>query len=472
MIGITCFIGRLRGNIDLNFPLTLFGQSIPEYFSRGSTNRAGNPVIDLRMNMSRFNESIISSNRPTTVRFLQEALARLTLNPSTGPVSRIGLIIADEFEPGRGTLGLMFDKGFNPSGWEPVPDNFIRVAREGCAIFLTPITSLRPGLSDRRKEIVFTCIHELGHIFNLRHIESPSNFLSTSPVEAPFGAGACRFHGDHRRLLVRANFDENVMPGGSDFGSAGAFGPVANDPFRSISNQSDLQLKISVSQKEFWFFEPIELDIIVTSTEGQYSLPNEIDPGYDLFIIHITRPDGTSFRYKSPRIYCRNIIPLVITPDKSFLRDISIFGQSGSHTFQEPGEYSIQCFFDAGSNLRLVSNKLSVFVQPPTPRNAYYRLAEKTLTSFNPALLLYHRSGNFSWQTVQTLTNLSKKKRKDDLSQNIQYALAKYKTAKKNKLNHAQLENIKRLSNNSLDSGKLGKARIKNLMNLKSEYSI
>ncbi len=424
------------------------------------------------MNMSRFNNSIIPPNRPTSVRFLQEALTKLTMNPPNGPVNRIGLIIADQFEPSPGLIGLMFDKGFNPSGWEHVPDNFIRIAREGCAIFLTPITQLRPILSDRRKEIVFTSIHEIGHIFNLEHIESPPNFLSTSPVEMPFGAGACRFHGDHRRLLVRADIDENVMPGGSDFGSAGAFGPVANDPFRVITQQEDLQLKISVSQKEFWFFEPIELDIRLTSKNGKYILPNEIDPGYDSFLIHITRPDGTSFRYKSPRAYCRNILPLIVSPSNRFIRDISIFGQSGGHTFQQPGQYSIQCIFNARRNLKLVSNKLSVFVQPPEPRNAYYRLAEKTLTSFNPALLLYHRNGNFGWKTVETLMDLCKKKRKGDLSSNIQYALAKYMAAKRNKISQAQLEIIKRLTNSSLDSGLLGKARVRNLMNLKSEYSI
>ncbi len=472
MLDIKCCVGRFRPEIDLQFPLEINGRTIPEHFGLGSIKETGSSAIRMRMDFSRMNESIAGSGQFTTAIALHQALARLTQNsPNANSITNIGLILADRFEFRKRLLGVMFDFGFNPSGMDAVSSRFTNVPREGCAIFLDAIRDIRPILSDFRQEVVFTAIHELGHVFNLWHLESPISFMSSSEVEAPFSPGACFFHSSQRAFLNRAEFDEHVQPGGSLFERRGAFGPAANDPFKHHPKHN-LQLQITASQKEFWFFEPIELDVRLSSKHGQFELPDEIDPGYDRFVIHITRPDGTRFKYRSPRIYCCNLSTLMVAPRKPFIRDISIFGQSGGYTFESPGEYKIQCVFDTGKGFSIASNILSVNVERSLFTNKRYKNLYEILTHKGTALLLYHRNGNFRSETVKQLEEVAMKEKRSTLGANLMYALAKYKGSKTRMLNNTKIRQMDKMINVALDSGRLGEARMKNLSSLKERFKL
>jgi len=472
-MNIRCFLGRFRPDLNLAFALDIDNKSIPEHFELGSVNANGHVGIRMALDTSRLNSAVAPTSQRTTAFALHQSLRRLTRNPAQANIiNNIGLIFADRFEHRAGLLGLMFDFGFNPTGMDAVGSEFTDVPREGCCIFMDAISSLRGNGEAYRREIVFTAIHELGHVFNLWHLENPSTFMSTSKEQAPFPSSACFFHHTQRAFLNRADFDENVQPGGSPFDSRGPFGPAANEPFSKKSKViTVLRLRISVSQKEFWYFEPIEMDVRLSSIQP-ITVPDKIDPGYENFIIHVTRPNGTVFKYRSPRVYCQNLTQLEIAPGKPFIRDISIFGQSGGYTFTLPGEYKIQCVFNCGKDGSVISNTLSVYVKQPAIARQKFQLLQDALTRKEPALLLYHRNGIFRPQSIRLIEEIAAKEKKSDLGVNLMYALARFKTGKVKKLNSAEKQEINRMSNIALDSGKLGKAREKNLTSLSKQLNL
>jgi predicted Zn-dependent protease len=66
------------------------------------------------------------------------------------------------------------------------------VAREGCTIFLGAIREKREAVDDYSTEVGFTAVHELGHAFNLCHVDTPS-FMAQSNPSGPFGSDALKF---------------------------------------------------------------------------------------------------------------------------------------------------------------------------------------------------------------------------------------------------------------------------------------
>jgi hypothetical protein len=289
--------------------------------------------------------------------------------------------------------------------------------------------------------------------------------MSRSQNEAPFPSEAYFFEQGQRRFLHQASISPFVYPGGSKFESRGTIGPgpenlgVENRPMPGI------KLKINIDQKEFWYFEPIELDIEITSSK-LVEIPNRVDPGYEEFCIHITKPDGTIFKYSSPRHYCQNPSTLKIDGKHPFRRDISIFGQSGGYTFDTPGIYRIQCFFRISKENVLISNVLEIYVKDLLLDNGNFLLTEKSLTQQQTSLLLYHRSGQYRKAIVEELEVLGRKEQKNVLGTNIDYALARYYFSKYKNLDKKGKEKAYYKINKILDKGKLSKNRQKQIEQL------
>ncbi|MGC4041932.1 MAG: hypothetical protein QM710_14405 [Flavobacterium sp.] len=474
MLTINCYVGFLRPILRIPH-LLLQNRSITEYFAMGSMDGAGNPGLNLVIDeMSRISHCQIPADRPTTPFYLHDGLARLTQNPPYNhDIHNIGLIIADRFKPRPGLLGMMFDMGFNPAGIEPVSPYFTSVPREGCAIFTDAIRDIRPSQEDYSKEVVFTAIHELGHVFNLWHIDNPVTFMSTSQSGGPYPSRAYYFNSNQRNFLNHTdNF--HVRPGGSNFEDRGISSPAMNNPFEIGPIKSDLDLNINVEQKEFWYFEPIELDVTISLKKNSEteSIPDKVDPGYENFIIYITKPDGTIFKYKSPRIYCQNNAVIKIQRDKPYQRDISIFGQSGGYTFMQFGQYKVQCVFEIEPKKYIFSNIIELFVKQPIIDNTVFLKKQSFLSSKDAGLLLYHRSGFFKNEILDEIEKYSTNKKDKLLANNISYALSKYIIHKDNNLNKKEVNKLSRFTNTALDSGTLSKNKIKNLMIVKDKYNI
>jgi hypothetical protein len=111
---------------------------------------------------------------------------------------------------------------------------FTSVPREGCAIFLDAIRDIRPLIGSFEREVVFTAIHELGHVFNLWHINDIKNFMSTSDGEDVYPPTAYNFRREHRMCLHGAQDDLNFRPGGSIFREQGFNAPVEENPFNKV----------------------------------------------------------------------------------------------------------------------------------------------------------------------------------------------------------------------------------------------
>jgi hypothetical protein len=467
MLTITCFVGKLRPGIELPFPLMLDGQSIEDYFRLGSMNDSGSPDINMIVDDSRFNASIIPNSEITDAVSLQYALRELTQNPTNvDHVNKIGLILADRYQPSGETLGLMFDVGFNPTGVTPVRPEFTAIPREGCAIFLNAIRDIRGTQDQYRREVLFTAIHELGHVFNLWHWEDPKTFMSKSQITQAYPSRAYFFHASQRRFLHQASTSYFVCPGGSKYETRGTLGPGPENFMAENKPNKELRLIININQQEFWYFEPIELDVEIRSSKN-ITIPNRVDPGYEDFKIYITKPDGTIFKYRSPRLYCQNLSEIKIDPKHPFRRDISIFGQSGGYTFSSPGIYKIECFLKISKNKIVRSNTIEFNVKERMDNNRNFLLLEKKITQKQTALLLYHRSGFYNNLAIEQLKEISDKEQRNFLGKNIDYALARY-LAK-----NAQTKNLKKkllpLIKKTLDSNKLSINRQKRLQLLLEE---
>jgi uncharacterized protein YneR len=477
MLTLTCYVGLLRPFLRFPSPLQLSNRTITDYFTLGSMDAQGNPGINLLMDeITRLNNSIIPSDRPTNAFYLQNALSHLTRNsPSNKKIRNIGLIIADRYEGRPTALGLMFDWGFNPPGVTPAGEFHTAVPREGCAIFLDAIKDIRSTIGSFEKEIVFTAIHELGHVFNLGHINDEKNFMSTSNNEDVYPPTVYNFRREHRMLLNRAEEDLNVRPGGSIFTGHGFNSPSKTNPLKAKTSPTNLQLEISMSQDEFWYFEPVELDVELSLKNKRVKpevVPDELDPGYETFLIYITRPDGTVFKYRSPRIYCQNPATIEISTSKPFRRDISIFGQSGGYTFQEIGEHSIQCFFLLNQNEVITSNVLHVNIKASLWDNNKFIRLEKLFTSREVALMLYHRSGYITEPVIEELEEQTNRNKKEPLAINTSYAIARYALHKSAKPTAKEIKKATHHLNFSLDSGLLSTNREKNLLQCKQIFSI
>jgi hypothetical protein len=319
---------------------------------------------------------------------LHQALHAMTGNSlGSSRVSHIGLLIADSYQPAPDFFGLMFDDAFSPGGTDP----WALTPREGCAVFLRGIEAKRSP-AERMEEAIFTALHELGHVFNLQHSRPPS-FMARSAVTGPVDLRAAGFAPFERELLSCCSTSRFIWPGGSRFGDLGNLAQVAGSP--DPSNRPVLDLRISASQNSFWVFEPVELDVCLSAiTSRVVRVPDALDAGYTDFEVWIEQPDGERRKLRYPRHYCNPRGTLHLRAGESFERDISIFGQSGGHTFVHTGAHRVWCEFTYAPGQRIVSNVLELDVRPRDPTSEFWTDAVGLLTDRHAAQLLYYRRLN------------------------------------------------------------------------------
>ena len=145
---------------------------------------------------------------------LNSALEDLLPHPTVRAfdLTEIGLVIADRYRDRDDVFGLMFDLGADAAS------ESTSVPRQGAAIFLDAIRANRSDDEKASREIRCTAAHELGHVFNLWHLESPRGFMSSCLPESEPWRHPFAFVADHRAYLARCETSLNVHPGGSVWG--------------------------------------------------------------------------------------------------------------------------------------------------------------------------------------------------------------------------------------------------------------
>jgi predicted Zn-dependent protease len=391
---VICYVTEV--NLYHNLPvldngLKVAGTSISEYFRLASLQNSGDPAIDLTIDWSRKDIVPPSPDYGMDDGQLQHALELLLNTAVSKDTAQVGLILANFYSQASSAYGYMFDLNFHTSMLGP---------RQGCAVFLGQIHNAT-GSDEKsfRDRVVFTAIHEIGHLFNLWHVDNPASFMKPPPNDDLLNS--CSFVSDHERYLQFAadpTVASFVLPGksASDFDTRvpGQDYPSGGDSFYLPENAPDITVKIGLSHQRFWHFEPVELDVEVSLSDpaaGAISIPDEIDPGYARFEVWITRPDGELHRYRPARRFCANPEKRQISHDKPFRRDISIFRQSGGYTFVKVGRYQIQVRLQLSPDRQIISNYVECEVLKAQPESNDYTAIQDALSSVDAAkFLCYH----------------------------------------------------------------------------------
>jgi hypothetical protein len=455
---ITCLVGRMRvAQHAPAIPIRLSNLDPERFLNNASAALTGQRALDLRFDYSRLD--LIPLAPRSDLVSLHLALKTLTQNPSApGPVDRVGVVLSDRFDPRPTVLGMMFDVGFNSGVSDPT---FNAVPREGCAIFLDAIRALRGDGPAYDQEIGFTTVHEIGHVFNLWHILTKPNFMAQSMTGAVMPVGGFFFDAAHARFLAQVEQQRVVVPGGSNWGVRNGLGPAGDNPFNDALPAVGLRMRISVSQKAVWHFEPVELNVRLSASQPTV-VPDIIDPGYDQFDIWIECPDGSRRRYKAPALYCANSASNRVAPGKPFERDISIWGESGGYTFRQAGDHRIYCTLRLEDTV-LRSNVVELTVKEASPRSTRYQRLAHVLTQQSNAQLLFYKSSPRPTAPAAALTEAARDLRGTPAAAHVRYSIGRALAVASEKGPSARRKWYLRVGSRALktalDSGDLGPAR-------------
>ena len=404
MLPVTCYVAdfNLRpGFFPLISSLAVNGRVIDDYLQQAS----GPAAIDVTLDYSRRGllPEFLGPLGVSTDQMM-EGLGRLLAGvPSSGKTS-MGLLIADACAEAPDQFGLMFDLEGDGGGLGP---------RQGCAVFLTAIATalgVEPTDPSARDFISFIALHEIGHAFNLWHVNDNS-IMQAHPRAGDLGS--MQFEDTQKHFLSLAGGSGTsrcVLPGVgcSAYGTRPPGFPSGDSqPFSGpVRGHKKLDLHIALSTESLWHFEPIELDVTlsVTKKDGKAVLvPNEIDPAYASFQIWITRPDGVRIRYRPMARFCRRNGTLRITPDAPFARDIAIGRQAGGYTFAIPGRHQVQAAFAVKADEFILSNVVTCEVKPPLPSSAEWVAARIALDNAEARHFLQYKRRVPSLQTYARL---------------------------------------------------------------------
>ena len=391
---IRCLVAPTAASVVVPASFEFDGKTIAEYFSQGS---GGDIVLDVR-----HSSDVVLGRAVVDDAELQVALGDLTGNVSVpGLVHRIGLLVAGEYRHHSKALGYMFDLGFTVDDSGTVP-------REGCAIFVDAIRALRGAGSAFDTELTFTAIHELGHVFNLWHDDSVKNFMARSKFETVFTA-PIEFQPAHGGFLARCSQAKEVHPGGSAFGRRGTLASGDADPHNEpASGDFGLELRVEMNQREFFAFEPVEIEVelrVAAGVQRSFAAPDAIDPAYNLFEIWIEQPDEERRRYRSIKHFCTPTGTLMISPERPFRRDIAIFAGARGYTFRHAGLHRIWARFVVAGVGVLTSNVLEVNVLADLGDDRHTAWA-RVLRQARVAHLLFYRSFPLRGRNSQALAAL------------------------------------------------------------------
>lgn len=467
MVALECHIGMASRTIDVPAGFKGTTTFLKRHFSTGS-----NGIIKLTP-ISHVDEPAFVGDEASEVDALDlhRAAANLTGNiPGQRPISRIALVLADRYRFNRYVFGLMFDRG-KPTEDDPNKSALITgTPREACAVFLGAIQKLRPNRADYDREVEFTAIHELGHVFNLGHYDDAANFMARSRVAQPHDDSYFTFLEDQRNWLADCTDNPLVHPGGSIFDPASGLNEAQRE---KLPQRQHLSLRIGTASSEFPCSSPVELDVSLSVTGSQsarHFVPDRLDPGYEQFRIWVTHPNGERCLFRSPRQYCALPSRILVTAKYPRRRDISIFNSATGKTFAKRGTYELQAEFNLGARGWLRSNRLIVQALDDhlclEPRRLEL-LRDPRVRGF-----LYHRSMKAGKKIARLLEDHLRQAPSGNGANDIRYALVRAATTDTKQMSKSTRqfvsEQIHRLED---DQKGMGKRQIHHINELSRRYA-
>ena len=252
--------------------------------------------------------------------------------------------------------------------------------RQGCALFYTGIGGMS---ADARRLQLYTCIHELGHCFNLLHSwqkslaspPQPNRPASPSWMNYPwrFPGGpaafwtAFPFRFDAQELVhIRHGFRKDVIMGGNPFGTGSALEDLEswNAP---VEDRSGIRLELA-APPSFAFGAPVTIEVKLTSADARGVLVTKhIRPRNGNVEIAIAQPGGRVVEYEPLLSHCMSDEDAVFLggeqpayADRAFIH----YGKGGFY-FERPGTYRLRARYTAPDGSVILSETLTLRVRPP-----------------------------------------------------------------------------------------------------------
>lgn len=289
-----------------------------------------------------------------------------SLYSSTKPAWDVWLLHAMDHILGSGLYGIMFDQ----SGLQ----------RQGCAVFYRGIGG---STAEQKRLQVYTCVHELGHCFNLLHSwqknlatpPKPNNVNALSWMNYPWGypAGpaafwsAFGFRFENSELEhIRHGFRNNVIMGGNPFGTGASLQQI-NALFElPVENNSTLELVLE-AHRSYYLGEPVDLEIkLKTTTFKNNEVISNLHPDFGFVTVGIKKPGGEVILYEPIGEKC--IIPertVMNVANPSIYESAYIGFHKDGFIFDQPGKYEIKAVYNAEDGSRIVSDTISIRVKSP-----------------------------------------------------------------------------------------------------------
>ncbi|MFC0106377.1 hypothetical protein [Kibdelosporangium aridum] len=284
------------------------------------------------------------------------------------PQWKVWLLHAQRHElttPTSTLLGIMFDQQ--------------GLQRQGCASFYERMaTNLRTQL--------YTCVHELGHCFNLFHSfhkqfmnpPMPNRVHSLSWMNyprfyQPLGGGtggeaafwaAFPFVFDDMELAhLRHGFRNAVIMGGNPFGTGAAFEVAADN----IADTTGLRLEVKPTHERPVLGMPVVLDISLTAERRQQvNTREQLHPKYGFVQVVISRPRGDVIVHRPPVTHCAT--PELVAAGSGETLPISAYigyDAAVGQIFEDPGAYRIRAMYAAPEGNLIISNLATIRIGAP-----------------------------------------------------------------------------------------------------------
>jgi hypothetical protein len=282
------------------------------------------------------------------------------------PQWAVWLLHARLHDIGPNLLGIMFDQ----QGKQ----------RQGCAVFYAGLAGTS---ADRLRLQLYTCVHELGHCFNLLHSwqkslaspPQPNRPGSFSWMNYPwnFAGGPAAFWGgfpfafDAQELIhIRHGFQRNVIMGGNPFAVGAALEDVESwsDP---VEDRSGVALLLE-APSSFRFGAPVSVTLRLVSNDARgQRVTKHLRTRNGAVQIAIAKPGGNAVLYEPLLHHCMSDEDaIVLDSEQTSYADATFihYGKDG-FVFDQPGAYRIRARYVAPDGSIVLSNVLTVRVRPP-----------------------------------------------------------------------------------------------------------
>ena len=283
------------------------------------------------------------------------------------PQWKVWLLHAVRHDYGLGLLGIMFDQ--------------IGKQRQGCAVFYAGSLGGTSAASTRSQ--LYTCVHELGHCFNLFHSfhkvymdpPMPNRLDALSWMNYPqnFPSGAAAFWNafpfqfdDLELIHLRHAFRDNIIMGGDPFGTGAALEERAAfaDP---VEDRSGLRLVLE-APPSFATGEPVVVEIkLYTNDLSGKRVHKHLHPNYGFVQLAVQRPDGRVIVHEPPIDHCVQVETITLDADLPAIYESAYVGHDKAvgPIFNNPGTYTIRALYYALDGSTVLSNVLKLRVRPP-----------------------------------------------------------------------------------------------------------